>query len=582
MEIQPSKNLVFKIVLDQDNFEGALREAVQNAQDSKTAKIEINACGYYLSIMDEGLGMNSREFKEFFLTLGDTSKDGETTLGKFGVGAGQLFGLGASLWYSKKKNCKEVLAFIDIRKNGLDIIKFDSLEDLESKIDYDLTLNLKGCEYTKQESKEHSFFNSDKLEDFLNKAKSMKTGTLNLIEREEYFSEYSLEREVSKIMNLTLIFPEVAIIYNNEKLSVKKEGFIEHPLFFYKLDSGSHGISIKERGNHVCSLDKYPALTGEFISKKALDLNITRQSLKETKRNKEFLSEIHKLVLKFILEKRKNALQSTDKIQIRCLIDSDYETFKDYKVFQNTSGKFFSIEDIKNSDKVLIAPNDSAIADKLNQRGYICIPKDLYDSLKKYKVKLHKDPFDKVAIKEKLCEREIEWSLIYYLNKRKHKTYVLRNLAAYKLLNDKIFNSRRVLKVCKSATSNGYTDGYYFIALNETIFQEKDYLSAFIKIKNVLNHEYTHKESSKGASHNYNFYENFHNSIINRFDALLAKPILEKTFNIKSSGQKQTYTYNFYTIKPKKLIEISGIKELITKGKKKVEKIDDAITTLFR
>ncbi len=120
-----SKNVIELLIeplyQQQEKLKVVTRELLQNALDACKkkgihAKIEITISEKgginYLTIKDNGIGMNLQEIRENFLTVGKTSKQNncEGLVGKYGIGILSIFLIGDYAEVYTKKECGEMLS----------------------------------------------------------------------------------------------------------------------------------------------------------------------------------------------------------------------------------------------------------------------------------------------------------------------------------------------------------------------------------------------------------------------------------------------------------------------------------------
>lgn len=117
------------------SIEKAMLEAVANSMDAGATRIDITVGPDQIVLKDNGHGLSAEEdIYRFFEVFGFDHSQLGRSVGRFGVGRGQLFCFGVNTW---RTNAFEMQ--IDIRKNGLD---YDLRKDLKKAPGMTITIDL--------------------------------------------------------------------------------------------------------------------------------------------------------------------------------------------------------------------------------------------------------------------------------------------------------------------------------------------------------------------------------------------------------------------------------------------------------
>lgn len=144
-----SKNVIELLIeplyQQQNKLKVVVRELLQNALDAcKKKKVDANIAirvfekdeNYYLEIKDNGIGMDLREVKENFLTVGKTNKKGncEGLIGKYGIGILSIFLIGERAEVFTRKECGELLPLEIFIKEDEKQVSWIKPEDMDKDL----------------------------------------------------------------------------------------------------------------------------------------------------------------------------------------------------------------------------------------------------------------------------------------------------------------------------------------------------------------------------------------------------------------------------------------------------------------
>ena len=109
------------------SIEKAMLEAVANSMDAGATRIDVTLDAKRIVIKDNGSGLGSKEdIYKFFEVFGFDHSQLGRTVGRFGVGRGQLFCFGVNTW---RTNTFQMA--IDIKNKGMDYDLATGLKKVE-------------------------------------------------------------------------------------------------------------------------------------------------------------------------------------------------------------------------------------------------------------------------------------------------------------------------------------------------------------------------------------------------------------------------------------------------------------------
>lgn len=512
-ELHP--DILFSIIKAQaGTLQKAILEPVMNSIDAGATRIDITLTRTNISVVDDGKGFVSRkEIDDFFKVFGTPHKEGDAPFGTYRMGRGQLMAFTRNKWRSG-----EFSMDVDIRTKGKSFALTSGLPEF------------KGCR----------------------------------IDAEMY--EPLMPSEVIQItdaLRQMTKYAQIPVFVNGEQISLdstKEKWTFEDEDGFYKLRQGARYLDIYNLGVHVKSLySGESGVGGVFVSRAQLKVNFARNDIlvSECQVWKRANAKIRAYAKQFE-EKKPVQNDNYRDMMMSKLLSGSFDSLKEMrevlancKIFTDCSGKHLSFDKlddaVKSANGRLIAPEENNLrSDKVSQKklAVVLSPKTLErarglsmrEILGRIKTNArtlgsgasHPWEIEHVCAKaDRLLAALAELEDVASSINDRHEIIEDKSLTKMEKLVLRVINdsawylarateqSIRAIRVCRSDTVDGFTDGH------STIFIERKFLKlsgvqgglfvSFDKIKELLIHEFCHdKNDSTGHGHPAEFYEAFH------------------------------------------------------------------------
>ncbi|WP_193315800.1 ATP-binding protein [Poseidonibacter ostreae] len=516
-EFKIDKNILYSIIAKQaGTLEKSFLELVTNSIDAKATRIMITLDGKNFSFKDDGLGFESEEtVHKFFGTFGTPHQENDATYGKFRMGRGQIMAFSKNKWQSNTFSMN-----VDIKNKGTN---------------YDFKSNepfVQGCLISGELY--------DELEDY------------EFAGFENILSEY-------------VKFSQIPIYYNGSLISdsiSSTQWDIETEDGYIKVDNNKRDLTVYNLGVKVVDYRRWDmGFGGIIVSKKPLEVNFARNDI--LKKSCNVWKSLYKEINDYLTERSKESL-----LEFKTLDDSkraslsaklitgefDYAIGRKLKLFKDVKGICHPLTKISKLDTIAIGERFDRLAEKVHdeERAFVLDMEvlenfrvnsleELYsmlkDSCRKYKasdaIEVYSKEwgiFDKELTnlsKDKLfidditsfnTEINIDYEILsedvltikeilMLKSIRKHEGKIRKILNSYSSLDSTI----RKIHVGKSEVAEAWTDGETYIAIDRGYLVASFGTASFMKICNLLLHEYIHLgNDEKTHVHNADFFELFH------------------------------------------------------------------------
>lgn len=460
-----SEDLLRSVILKQaGSVLKAIEECIQNALDADATIIELGINQLGFRFYDNGCGMNKNQIDSYFKIFGNSSKkNSKDKIGAFGMGRGQVFSFGYTVWQTK--NWK--ISVNIMRRLGYKIRKIR--KEIKGTEIYCTFFNMiSGWECDSIESNIKKYFiPNDKVKFFIN--------------GEEYNPKMEIKTE-----------------YCNKEFTVFNSDVVSKSIF-------SQNLYVKQ----ISSMFNY-----NINCNNKMPLNFARNAFLDNEEQTKSLNTLLNEIEKIELLKIKRYDSTGGKHILELLVEGklDIKDFIDKKIVESCNGKLFSLKELENHKEIMFGYKDS-MSDKAIQQGHIVINENISHLIRhlisKNKINLNISryrPGDVVVmpkhekVNEVLLFKEIGYrAVVYYFYIRK--------------LNEEIFGTKRRIVLGKSDLSGAWTDGSTFIAINIKLFKKKMIRrEKEMEIYQILLHEYAHEDDDTNETdHDGNFYERYYN-----------------------------------------------------------------------
>lgn len=447
-------NLLWNVVMRQaGTIEKSWLEIVQNAIDAKATKMNFKIHNTKFEAYDNGTGMNKEEILEYFEEFGNSSK-GDSDLGEFGMGRGQIFAQGQTTWETKTFNM-----FIDVKKKGLSYI----LSEVDTNTD-GTRINVK----------------------LYNKIR---------------FMDKKIERFTEWIKYIT----QLSITINGVKVN-----------YGVKYDFNDHYGSVKLTADDVIKVYNRGIFVKEeklgkgaiIVSNKNMRVNFARNDIMDDCPVYNGLLEKTKDLISDMIMK-KQSLSYADRKTIINLMREDNKwvaKFKDKDVIATANDNFISIRDVEEQDTIYFSDGKNTHEDDiLIEKGYTVlknnpITRGIMNSVLNLKEKV--GDYQEL-VKDFRAVRQTSVDLSELNNTQRY------NFDCTKAVNDLIGDVKtRDLLIAKGMISNANTNGTNVITINVNLlgvgFDVKE-------VTHLLLHEYSHdNDTTNTDEHGYEYYKRFY------------------------------------------------------------------------
>lgn len=451
-----SPMLLYDVISRQaGSIEKAILEIVQNAIDAKATKIELTISPDRLYAYDDGVGMSESEILEYFEVFGHSFKrDKSEYLGTFGMGRGQTFAQGRTIW---RTNAHEML--IDIRSNGLDY----ELKGLESPIKgTEISINLY--------SPIVPFFVMEKLKDWLK-------------------------------------YVHIPITVNGEKYSQvdDNEGkWYEDEDARILIDTSQRGLRIYNRGIYV-KTDMGFSVRVVVITKSNLMVNFARNDIMDGCPLWHRISDKVRSHLIDVLSDPNHYHNIDTKRQVvRLISESDAKSrLGDIKAFKTGNDQWVSYNEVMSNGNVSFCGNkDSRIADTYMQRSgnIVLMNRPEYKNIFKGEGIII-NSFNELTKSIKIKIKDY---------KPKENETELVALACRMM---RVMGFNRHLKFAEREDASAWTDGKRTVWLNRNILQLPRERFIFAAYENIV-HEMAHDtDTGRSNLHGEDFYHRYYDLV---------------------------------------------------------------------
>lgn len=512
------KNILYSIIVKQaGTLQKAFLELVMNSIDAEATEIRIEFNGKEFSFYDNGKGFeNEDEIHKFFGTFGTPHNDGDAVYGKFRMGRGQIMAFSQNQWKSNT-----FFMDVDIKNRGINY-KFEANQPF-----------VDGC---------------------------LISGIL--YEELEPFEIKEFEKELIEFIK----FSQVPIFYNNKNISdniLNIKWDKETEFGYIKIDDNKRNLSVYNLGVKIVDYSKWDiGFGGIIVSKLPIEVNFARNDILKKSCNtwKALYKEINIILMgksKKSIEEYKNLDDSERASLSKKLItgELEYSIGRKLKLFKDVKGIYHTLSKISNLEIVAIADRYDRLADRVHdEKKAFVLDKEVLenfglDSLENLFIqlknrcyeyyskkcdffsreyKLLSTEYDKLS-KERLfiediscftSEINIDYNIIDLKSLTLKEKIVLETIKKHEKKVREMLNSFikvdyrqkiREIKIGESGIAEAWTDGKTFIAIEKTFLNATYGVPSFMKICNLLLHEYIHSESDeKSHVHNAEFFEIFH------------------------------------------------------------------------
>lgn len=507
-KFEASPAIIYSLIAAQaGSLSKAVLECVMNSQDAGATEVCIEIDKDRLSILDNGKGFKSKkEILEVFEVFGWDHEGQNKTFGKFGIGRAQLWNFCSTVWTSNRFKMD-----VDIKKKGLNYV----LSELEE------TLLDKGTRI------EGDFYEPLSFSDLAN-----------------------FNKEFSKLVKYCGISVRVNGVSVN--LDPRNEKWTFDTPEAYVLLSAGYETKIYNQGVFVTALPSYYLGSGGVICTKTghnLQLNMARNEVLTS--SCKIWKKLKKKVTEASTDKIKNSKNRQTEQDFIFINQTKIEENKvEELVLQLINGKNVTIADIAKQFyfrgqgqpiKVTMAPkHHEELCDKMRNYKIIGFSESNlarlgYNSAKEFwnlvgpcleeTFKKLDKPIEIVECYKSLVSTDSDYKIIS--EKKYSELDRLTLLAAKKAISrilpridwcdNSCSKTRRQLLVGSSAQALAWTDSTTYIAIDQNYLRKKSSsYSQFIELIYTLIHEYLHDFESKGShEHDIDFYQSFHNIIIN-------------------------------------------------------------------
>jgi len=517
-EFKIDKNILYSIISKQaGTLQKAFLELVMNSIDAGATEIKMEFDGLNFSFFDNGKGFESEEdIHKFFGTFGTPHKEGDAIYGKFRMGRGQIMAFSQNNWKSNKFSMD-----VDIKNRGINY-NFKSNEPF-----------INGCLIT---GKLYSELESHEIKQF-----------------ETEFMEF-------------IKFSQVPVYYNNKCVSENISSIKwdrENEYGYIKIDNNKRDLSVYNLGVKVVDYRSHEmGFGGIIVSKKPIEVNFARNDILRKSCNtwKALYKEINSILLtksKESIDEYKTLDESQRASLSKKLItgELDYMVGRKLKLFKDIKGIYHTVSKIATLEVVAVTDRYNRLADKVHEEkrafvfdaevlenfgvenlqelykslGKICYENGLkncdyltreYNLISSEHDKLYRD---RIFIDDiNIFEEKIDINHIILKEKdlnpqqnlvmetiNKHENKIRKLIDKFTRTENKI--KKREIKAGSSGIADAWTNGNSFIAVNRENLIVTNGTANFIKICNLLLHEYLHDDNDmRSHIHNAEFYEMYH------------------------------------------------------------------------
>jgi hypothetical protein len=489
----------------------ALSELVMNEIDAKAKDIHIHVDANMrnITVRGDGMGFTSLDdIEKLFGCFGFNhhtaeEKERNRDFGRFGLGRGQIFAFGKTLWKTNEFSMEvDLQAFQDNKSGG----------ELPYRVTQHKTNQYRGCSVEIELYKPLSVFDRNKLETEL---KSM----MPYVQPNIYVNDHLVNTPMD----------DVKWTAQTETLAFKTSGA-----------SSQRGLLIYNKGVFVREYSHSEfGISGVITSTtKAFDVNMARNDIQQA--TCELWASIKPLIKPYREKQQsKKTLTDQDRLFIFMQIlagEAEYDTFKSKKLFRAASGAYMTFNQLFQHSKTLTMPDSmpSRKGEALHHQGlatvlsctfvgdigYASLTNFIhalsqaleetsvvdgygrwqYHELARNLKTLNIIPFEQASNSLDEHYEVIADSDLTPLDKIKLKALESLNGVASRLTQQPL----RKLKIGRSETADAWTDGLGYVVLCKE-WVDKSFengMTSIGKLLPLLIHEYCHDMASKG-DHNH-------------------------------------------------------------------------------
>jgi len=504
-----TQNALTHIILRQaGSLNKAFMEAIQNSLDANAKEIRITTVPETslrddstqietIRIIDDGDGLDSLD--ENFQIFATSHKD-ESQRGEFGIGRGQLFAKGSTIW--KTKNY---------------IISVDVMHNIDNN--------------------KNIGFNYKEVDDVLN-------GTDITVDL------YRPEAMRLNSTDLLIVSNQVKLYWNGELINFKLQKKISNSDYvMYKIASGEvGGMFLKDIP--VCKFSSV-----NLPNKLPYAINIISDKVKVNFARNEFITSdsetdelLDKIKISLLTEvvKRVKSKKKTHDYEKELLLKnitnlSAEELFliNDTPFLRTTNGQSFSLDEL---DGGILAETTgkTRLDDVLIQRGFKIVDWATLHSIKTLAktTEMNVVFYDEYDSKRKAEQHYIpeERTKSVPSSKRELELCLYANITMKYIYKHEFRNARRKVFIGKSDSANAWTDGETYIVINDKYLKNNKYYLIF-QIPRLVIHEMTHRNSED--YHDDDFFRRFHNLI----QIVMEDKEFIKEMNLARDGTKKYLDY---------------------------------------
>lgn len=501
----------------------AFGECVMNSIDAGASKVEINLTNAGFSVVDDGCGFKTREeVLACFEVFGFEHTDKDRVFGQFGLGRAQLWNWSSTVWRTHQFRLD-----VDIRARGLDYELADNQDDLAG-------MTIDGAFYERLPESERQ----------------------SCVRDLERLCKYSVIPVFINGRNIQQDPEKAKWQYEDENCWIKK--------------SDTWGVDVYNQGILVRSYSSSEVgIGGAIVTKRGKVLAVSMSRTDVLTQTCKLWPKIKAAAAKLVdVEVRSGKTRLTDEkrdfLAQKTINPDGCDGFMDLKVFTLSNGRHESLSAllyklIRTDDMILTtAPHGDKVAERAMRDGLAVVlaPRTLsrfdvesvsglvdclterlgasplrenwqFQRLKEIRERVY-ESLDDSPIKSVLRAEVVptnEWkpmhrAMISALN-------LVNGPAAYAVASQTgTENPPRALVVGESNAAEAFTDGSTFIAIETEALDKAIHagLPGMLRLVGVIVHEYLHNDDDSGSHiHDQEFYESFHEVMLDSADSLYAR-----------------------------------------------------------
>jgi len=486
LRIEGTDDLLMSVIRDQAaDIEHGWREAIQNGVDSPGSTVVTLDFDHEQTVVQDdgdGVDLTAKRGKELLTNLGESSKKGdETTIGEFGIGKGQIIAKGKTTMMSGE----QALIF-DIKNHGLTVAQ----KTLDEPVD---GLRVEVDHYPEEVPSEGSY----------------------------KWDRY--ERRVKERFKYVRVGTGVEVRVNGESVSgtdpedvadsytygtyEEFEGEDTGVVHIAVGQSATDELTVYSKGVEVKDAPSR-GLGGVIVTERNLRLNFARNDIQSGcpiwNQVEDRLVEIRKELFEEIPDNRltneaRSFIANTMLQGVENADFTDFDRFKDKRVFRTANESHISVGQIAEKDKIGFAEAGDPAADKLNE-AYGMTILDEGDSANQKFRRLEGALAEQISVPDNFDPREKAEELGMFKSKsyipdeelspnRRKRLGVARTIAQRMDIDREIYYG-------ESDLANAWTDGHSEIVITDDCMPSGNRLAWMPELFETLVHEYSHDEST--------------------------------------------------------------------------------------